>query len=100
MTVTELISNLNNAPKWDVGSSIKRTTNYPLDSTSVFETIEKANEYINSSDSTCYPGQIIVYGKADGSMSAAIVVKIEDTYVLQAIQPKAIDSADIRNLFK
>ena len=100
MTLNELITKMNSstAPIWDVGSFINRTGAYPVDSTSVFVNKAAAEEYITTGP-TCYPGQIIVYGNTDGSITAAIVTPSESSYVLNAIEPEPISEDFINSLF-
>lgn len=54
---TTFFDRLSNSVKWDVGVPIYRTNSLPLDSNSVFESMEAAQSYVNTS--VAYPGQLI-----------------------------------------
>lgn len=62
----ELLNKVQNGAKWDVAVAIKRGNPLPLDSTSIFESYEKALEYASSSP-LAYPTQLIGVVGADGT---------------------------------
>lgn len=62
----ELLNKVQNGAKWDVAVAIKRGNPLPLDSTSVFESYEKALEYASTSP-FAYPTQLIGVVGADST---------------------------------
>lgn len=62
----ELLNKIQNGAKWDVAVAIKRGNPLPLDSTSIFESYEKALEYASTSP-FAYPTQIIGVANEDGT---------------------------------
>lgn len=62
----ELLNKVQNGAKWDVAVAIKRGNPLPLDSTSIFESYDKALEYASTSP-FAYPTQIIGVANADGT---------------------------------
>ena len=66
---TELLSP--SAAKWSAGVAFDRSNGLPLDQWSVFQTEAKAIEYL--SNAKAYPGQVIAYADAEGSMVACVL---------------------------
>ena len=67
--------------KLDLPVSIRRTNDIPLDDSYVFTTIDAANAYVTSDDSTAYAGQIIYVSKEDRYYT---VIKTDETLSLKS----------------
>lgn len=71
-------------------NTFKRQDSFPLDSTSVFNNMESALEYVSKSNSTAYAGQIISI-KNETTYDIYVVQIINDTKVLVNIIPNVLD---------
>lgn len=71
-------------------NTFKRQDSFPLDSTSLFNSMESALEYVNKPNSTAYGGQIISI-KNDSTYNVYVVQNIEDRKVLVNIIPQVLD---------
>ncbi len=80
-------NDLSTKAAWSAGVAFQRSNALPLDKYSVFESITKANEYLSSSTSVAYPGQIIAVVEGD-KMAVYVVGEVatvngeETTYSL------------------
>jgi hypothetical protein len=58
-------NDLSTKAAWSAGVAFQRSNALPLDKYSVFESLTKANEYLTSSTSVAYPGQVIAVVEGD-----------------------------------
>lgn len=80
------------AAKWSAGVAFDRSNGLPLDQWSVFQTKTAAEEYL--SNSKAYPGQVIAYAEADGSMTACVLSQNAEGTALTLKQIGIIPSGD------
>ena len=72
-------------------NTFKRQDSFPLDSTSLFNNMESALEYINKSNSTAYGGQIISINN-NGSYGIYVVQIINNVKTLVNIVPQILNN--------
>lgn len=75
---TTFFNDLATKASWSAGVAFQRSNALPIDKYSVFETIAKADEYIASSTSVAYPGQIIAVVE-DGKMGVYVLAEVATT---------------------
>ena len=84
------------AAKWSAGVAFDRSNGLPLDQWSVFQTKTAAEEYL--SNSKAYPGQVIAYAEADGSMTACVLSQNAEGTALTLKQIGIIPSGDAKTI--
>lgn len=84
------------AAKWSAGVAFDRSNGLPLDQWSVFQTKTSAEEYL--SNSKAYPGQVIAYAEADGSMTACVLSQNTDGTALTLKPIGIIPSGDAKTI--
>lgn len=72
---TQFFNDLASKASWSAGVAFQRSNALPLDKYSVFETKTKAEEYLASSTSVAYPGQVIAVLEND-SMVVYVVKEV------------------------
>ena len=72
---TQFFNDLASKASWSAGVAFQRSNALPLDKYSVFETKVKAEEYLASSTSVAYPGQVIAVLEND-SMVVYVVKEV------------------------
>lgn len=78
---------------WSAGVAFKRSNPLPLDAYSVFATQELAETYASTS-SVAYPGQVVAYADATGSMVACVLTQTADGTGLELKQIGVIPVGD------
>lgn len=84
------------AAKWSAGVAFDRSNGLPLDQWSVFQTKTAAEEYL--SNSKAYPGQVIAYAEADGSMTACVLSQNAEGTALTLKPIGIIPSGDAKTI--
>ena len=84
------------AAKWSAGVAFDRSNGLPLDQWSVFQTKTAAEEYL--SNSKAYPGQVIAYAEADGSMTACVLSQNTEGTALTLKPIGIIPSGDAKTI--
>ena len=84
------------AAKWSAGVAFDRSNGLPLDQWSVFQSLEKATEYL--SNAKAYPGQVIAYAEENGEMTVCVLSQNAEGTALTLKPVGVIPEGDNRSI--